>query len=107
MLKYLLTASALLAVAAPAAAADNSFYVGGDIGAVWPNSHNLEGSIDFTDSRLTDIPFRSIGDLHYKTGIDGDLLAGYDFGMFRLEGELGYKHGPPGFCLMKLGQSGR
>ncbi|MCL6729174.1 outer membrane beta-barrel protein [Sphingomonas hankyongi] len=93
MIKYLLAASALLVFATPAAATDNSFYVGGDLGAVWPKSHNLEGSIDFIDPRLTDIPFRTVGDLHYKAGIDGDLLAGYDFGIFRLEGEVGYKHG--------------
>ncbi|MGI8706545.1 MAG: outer membrane protein, partial [Sphingomicrobium sp.] len=29
--------------------------------------------------------------LDYKTGFDIDAIAGYDFGMFRLEGELGYK----------------
>ena len=28
---------------------------------------------------------------HYKTGVDVDMIGGYDFGMFRLEGELGYK----------------
>ena len=27
----------------------------------------------------------------YKRGVDLDVIAGYDFGMFRLEGELGYK----------------
>ena len=27
----------------------------------------------------------------YKRGIDADVILGYDFGMFRLEGELGYK----------------
>jgi len=28
---------------------------------------------------------------HHKTGVDVDLIGGYDFGMFRLEAELGYK----------------
>ena len=28
----------------------------------------------------------------YGTGWDVDLIAGYDFGMIRLEAELGYKH---------------
>lgn len=27
----------------------------------------------------------------YKTGLDLDVIAGYDFGVFRIEGELGYK----------------
>ena len=30
--------------------------------------------------------------MRYKAGYDVDLRGGYDFGMFRLEGELGYKH---------------
>src|SRR5207244_3305921 len=33
----------------------------------------------------------AFGDLKSKTGYDVDLLGGYDFGMLRLEGELGYK----------------
>ena len=30
--------------------------------------------------------------IKHKTGIDADLIGGYDFGMFRLEAETGYKH---------------
>ena len=29
--------------------------------------------------------------LDYNTGIDADIIGGYDLGMFRIEGELGYK----------------
>ncbi len=32
-----------------------------------------------------------IADIDFKTGIDLDMIAGYDFGAFRLEAELGYK----------------
>ena len=28
----------------------------------------------------------------YRTGFDVDAIAGYDFGVIRLEGEVGYKH---------------
>ena len=34
----------------------------------------------------------SIGTVTFKQGYDVDVNAGYDFGMFRVEGELGYKH---------------
>ena len=30
--------------------------------------------------------------LHHKTGIDLDAIGGYDFGMFRIEGEVAWKH---------------
>ena len=93
MRKYLLATSALLVCATPAVAKDNSGYVGIDIGAVWPKSHNLAGGIDFANPLITDIPFHSVGSLGYNAGVDADLIGGYDFGMFRLEGELGYKHG--------------
>src|ERR1700748_455932 len=93
MRKYLLAATAALTVATPAIAKDGSGYVGADIGAVWPKSHDLEGGIDFANPAAPDIPFHNIGSLKYKAGIDVDLIGGYDFGMFRLEGELGYKHG--------------
>ncbi len=88
MRKYLLATVACLTVASPAVAKDNSGYVGVDIGAVWPNSHDIEGGIDFTNPAVADIPFHNIGSLNYKAGIDADIIGGYDFGMFRLEGEL-------------------
>ena len=94
MQNYLLCAIALvsLGTASAAIAKDNSGYVGIDLGAAWANKQHVNGAIDFTDSRVTDIPFSDIGSIKYKTGFDTDLIGGYDFGMFRLEGELGYKH---------------
>ena len=37
--------------------------------------------------------YQELGDLdiNHKLGVDGDMIAGYDFGMFRAEAELGYK----------------
>jgi opacity protein-like surface antigen len=96
MRKYLLATVASLTcvtAASPALAKDGSGYVGADIGIVWPKSHDVEGGIDFTNPAVADIPFHRIGSLDYKAGVDADIVGGYDFGLFRLEGELGYKHG--------------
>ena len=97
MRKYLLAAAAAAAVATPAAARDNSFYAGVDAGALFAKDRNLH--IDsknsyyfgyylnlYTGSYTADVR------TDYKTGYDVDAVAGYDFGIFRLEGELGYKH---------------
>ena len=51
MRKYLLAATAATAAlvyATPAAAKDGSGYFGGDIGAVWPKSEDLDGIVVFT-----------------------------------------------------------
>src|SRR5207302_10944629 len=34
----------------------------------------------------------SIGTVKFNEGYDIDVNGGYDFGLFRIEGELGYKH---------------
>ena len=76
---YLLGAAALAVIATPAAARDNSAYFGLEVGALFPKDTEIE--VDGDD----------LFDIEHKTGVDGDMIAGYDFGMFRLEGELGYK----------------
>ena len=43
------------------------------------------------DGRRAHFAASDVGELRFKTGYDVDLIGGYDFGMFRLEGELGYK----------------
>src|SRR6185312_10783012 len=102
MRKYLLTAAAAAAIASPAAARDHSGYIGVDAGLLFPTHSSVH--VDATNSYYCnggegDYYFGSYfsscqGDFrtHYKTGFDGDVVGGYDFGMFRLEGELGYKH---------------
>jgi len=81
MKKYLLAAVAVAAFASPAAARDNSGYFGLEVGALFPrdNAVRVEGV--------------NVADVNYKMGVDGDLIAGYDFGMIRAEAELGYKRG--------------
>src|SRR4051812_844272 len=79
-------ALASTALATPAVARDHSFYAGLEGGAMW---------IEDADFSYTDSTGRTIGPaaltVRHKTGFDIDAIAGYDFGMIRVEGELGYK----------------
>ena len=84
MRKYLLAAAALAAVSTPALARDGSPYVGIEGGVVFADEGFFDVDVDGTE-------FESGLNFDYKLGLDGDIIAGYDFGMFRLEGELGYK----------------
>jgi len=100
MRKYLLAGSALLMMATPAVAKDGAGYVGLDLGVNWPNDQDIFGSAVFTCTPVlpattctppAGITRAHVGDLSRGGGWDGDIIGGYDFGMFRLEGELGYK----------------
>ena len=84
MRKYLLAAVAMAAISSPALARDGSPYVGFEAGVAMSD----EG---FFDVDFNDLEFHSGLNTNYKLGIDADVIAGMDFGMFRLEGELGYK----------------
>jgi OmpA-OmpF porin, OOP family len=85
MRSYLLAAVAAAAISTPAVARDHSWYAGIEGGAMKVERLKL----DYRD------PFVTLSDgvsIKHKTGIDADLIGGYDFGMFRLEAETGYKH---------------
>jgi OmpA-OmpF porin, OOP family len=84
MRKYMLAAVAAAAIASPAAARDGSVYVGVELGGMIVE----DSKFNFTDD-LHDVNNAVLVD--YSMGFDGDLVAGYDFGMFRGELELGYK----------------
>ena len=102
MRKYLLAAAAAAAIATPAAARDGSGYIGVDAGLLLSTHSNIH--IDATNSYYCSggeggtyfgsyfTNCQATFNTHYKTGFDGDVVGGYDFGMFRLEGELGYKY---------------
>ena len=79
MKSTLLCAAALAVIATPAAARDNSAYFGLEVGGLQVKDTDIE--IDGAD----------FAEIDHKLGVDGDMIAGYDFGMFRLEAELGYK----------------
>ena len=81
-MKYLLAGAALAAIAVPAQARDHSWYFGIEAGALFPRSADVRTSTANGGDLFT---------TKYKTGVDGDLIMGYDFGIFRAEFEGGYK----------------
>ena len=79
MMRYLLAGAALAAIAAPASARDNSAYFGLEAGPMWvQDSHVHRNGVSYLD-------------INHNLGVDGDLILGYDFGLFRAEIEGGHK----------------
>ena len=101
MRKYLLAAVAASAIASPVMARDGQPYVGIEGGILFPKDQDADVFVDYTTTQTpatpagpagpTDFTFENAVGLDYKRGYDIDLIAGYDFGFFRLEGELGFK----------------
>ena len=89
MRKHLLLAAAAAAIATPAVAQDAGPYIGIEGGVLFPQETDVDVVVfdGTTEIGRVDDAFG----IDYKTGFDVDAIAGYDFGMFRLEGELGYK----------------
>ena len=77
-------ALASTALATPAVARDNSFYVGLEGGIMVVEDMTLD--VTPLDTEIT-FPFT----VDHRYGWDVDALAGYDFGSIRVEAELGYK----------------
>ena len=116
MRRYLLAAAAAAAIASPAAARDGNGYVGIEGGLLFPRSQSGNFTSVFTQTSQSPaagttatlpgtgfvgalpaglatppVAFSGGSSVKWKTGWDLDLIGGYDFGMFRIEGELGYK----------------
>lgn len=99
----IIAVTAVAVAAAPALAVDRGPYVGVEGGILFPRNTNYSvNSVRVqtvpTGSGLlgqsvttTTATFGSGFVADYKRGVDGDIIVGYDFGPFRLEGELGYK----------------
>jgi opacity protein-like surface antigen len=87
MRKYLLTAAAAAAFIATPAFADGP-YIGLEGGVLFPNKSSVDV---FAVDSGTDVSVNDVFRINYDTGFDVDVIGGYDLGMFRLEGELGYK----------------
>jgi hypothetical protein len=87
IMRKLMIVAALVstAIATPALARDGAPYVGIDAGLLRPSSLHLRLTTSTT-------AFEDAITIKHKLGIDGDAVFGYDFGMFRVEGELGYKY---------------
>src|SRR5258705_12603630 len=82
MRKYLFAAVAAAAIASPAAAKDNSGYVGLEGGILFPQKQDINAAIDFTDPLVTDAPDGNVGRFKFKKGYDVDLIGGFNFRMF-------------------------
>jgi opacity protein-like surface antigen len=102
MQRYLLAAVAVAAIASPAAARDGSFYGGIEAGVVFPRDTDANVDVLYTTVNVPGVvgtpagPANSSFDdaisLDAKTGYDIGFFGGYDFGMFRVEGEVDWKH---------------
>ena len=77
-------ALATTAIATPAAARDGTMYIGVEGGPMILEDMKFNLSIEPNGPNPDVI-------VDHRIGFDLDGIAGYDFGMFRLEGELGYK----------------
>ena len=86
-----LAAVAAAALAAPALAQTSGPYVGLEGGVLFPKDSHADATVNYIDPAIPDATYTDAFDINRKTGMDIDAIAGYDFGMFRLEGELGYK----------------
>lgn len=98
MRKVLLAAVAASAIATPALARTGSPYIGVEGGILFPRDLNGNANVDYVISPVTpvvaggtDFFQRNAFDAELKRGYDVDVIGGYDFGAFRLEGELGFK----------------
>ena len=91
MKKYLLLAAAAAAIATPAVAQDAGPYVGIEGGILFPRDTDLDAQVRFPNLPTAGFDRDDVLDLDYKRGYDIDAIFGYDFGMFRLEGELAHK----------------
>jgi OOP family OmpA-OmpF porin len=81
---WVVSASTLALAAAPAAARDGAWYVGGDFGAMIVEDTEFDFSNGSTtvDNAVT---------VDHDYGFDGALFVGYDLGAFRIEAEVAYK----------------
>ncbi|MEO8454643.1 MAG: outer membrane beta-barrel protein [Sphingomicrobium sp.] len=92
MRKYLLAATAVAVLSAPAFAAANGPYVGVEGGATLPQSTDLDVILNNTSTTPTTTTSYNNGyNVDYKTGWNVDAIAGYKLGLLRLEVEGGYQ----------------
>ena len=92
MRKYLLATTVAAALATPAFAGAPGPYVGIEGGVTFPQSSNLDVILNNTSvAPPTTATYSNGYNVRYKTGYDVDAIAGYKFGLIRLEVEGGYK----------------
>ena len=81
-------ALASTALATPAVARDKSWYVGIEGGVMLVEDTKFDLSYDYEGQSYD---FDDAFSIDHNKGVDIDLIAGYDFGLFRAEAEVGYK----------------
>jgi opacity protein-like surface antigen len=81
-------AAAVVSLSTPAAARDGSSYVGVEGGIIVDGEAEMD--LKVTDGSQT-VDLDNAVHIDFKRGADLDVIAGYDFGMFRAQAELGYK----------------
>jgi opacity protein-like surface antigen len=101
MRKLLLATAATFVLATPAAAQDAGPYFGIEGGILMAKDQDGDVLVDYTTTQDPATPagpagpgdtvFNNAFGIDYNRGIDIDVIGGYDFGAFRIEGELGYK----------------
>jgi len=79
-------ALASTALATPAVARDNSWYVGVEGGLMIVEDGDFDSTYTFGG-----ITRDEVFSIDHKVGVDLDLIGGYDFGSIRVEAEAGYK----------------
>lgn len=84
--KMIALATVAAVIATPAAARDGQAYIGIEGGIVFEDQVEIEAE-PFQGTPPLNQAFVNTGE-----GWEGDVILGYDFGAFRLEGELGYKN---------------
>jgi opacity protein-like surface antigen len=87
----MLAAATAAALSTPAVARDSEIYLGIEGGVLFPGDQDMDVTLAGTDELCCNGDYDDAIRFDYKSGIDLDLVAGYDFGMFRIEGELGWK----------------
>lgn len=92
--KFAFSALVIGLIATPAAARDGRGYAGLEGGVLFPRDLSGDITVIYPQNSVPAgvVAYPNGVSLKAKTGYDIDAIAGYDFGMFRLEGELGYKH---------------
>ena len=105
MRKYLLAAVAVGAIATPAAARDGQGYAGIEFGILWSKDQDADVFVDVNQAGVLNVPggvpntpipsdveFNNVFGLDSKMGYNIGIYGGYDFGMFRVEGEIDWMH---------------
>src|SRR5688572_16206238 len=92
MRNYLLAAVAAAALTSPALAREDSLYVGIDGGVMLVEDTSLDFDTDDFIDDPSDLDVDDAFRVDHNLGFDIDLVAGYDFGPVRVEGEIAYKN---------------